>query len=299
MCPRRAPARLRETDRSLLEIPTQLLASYVPGGMIVSGDGKIAGWVKEIASIPAIYVLARLSLAFPAAAIDKHSSLRWSWVRTRGNGWRIFVVVGLFPWLAEMVFGLLWREDATIPEQVLLSILAYVGLSIGIVALSFTYKELAKHYTTDQQLISGEIVSPRDSFHDLALDGEGQKLFVAVKVAVGLAMAYLFVGSLDSYFVDCNSELISKAASPGGSYKAELLNTTCKDKKHDGVFLDIAKSSTPRTTHRYPLSGTDSKELDLAWTSDNRLIVKYAGALDFTDVPATFDDVQIVFEKKD
>lgn len=129
---------------TILKIPFVALAKSLLGGTAVSEGGQIARWVVIIGSVPALYVLARLSLAFPATAIDEHTSLKWSWERTRGNGWRIFAIVGLFPWLIETMIGLLARNGATTLEQVLLYILFYVGLAIGIIALSFTYKEFEK-----------------------------------------------------------------------------------------------------------------------------------------------------------
>jgi hypothetical protein len=170
--------------KSILEFVARIPVQYVSSGLLVEDGGSIADWIEQIASIPALYVLGRLSLVFPAAAIDKDSSLRWSWIRTYGNGWRIFIIVGLFPWLIGMVIGAAWREDATVLEQVVLSILAYVGLAIEIIALSFTYKELAKQYAPSEQLM------PQDSFHDLALGGKGHKLDVAVKTAVGFVICY-------------------------------------------------------------------------------------------------------------
>ena len=211
------------------------------------------------------------------------------------------MVVGFFPWLIAMVIWLMWREEATVPEQVVLSILTYVGLSIEILALSFTYKEMAKQYAPDEQFTAGEInptlsKASLDSFHELAQDARSKKVFVAVNVVVGLAICYLLMGSLMSHFVDCNSEVVSRATSPDGVYSAELLNRTCKDNKNQGLFLEIIKTSTPRTIHGYPISKTVSKEVDIVWTSDKRLLVRHTKALDLDVAPTLVDDVQIAFE---
>jgi hypothetical protein len=288
--------------KSILEWIAQVLVQYVGGDALSEIGGDISDWVKQIASIPALYVLARLSLAFPAVAIDRNPSLRWSWIRTRGNGWRIFVVVGLFPWLADMLIGFVWREDATVWEEVVLSILTFVGLAIEIIALSFTYKELAKQYVHSGQSESGEIKPTlaecsRDSFYELAQDGKGQKLFIAVKVAVVFMIGYLFIGSLGLLFIDCSSELVSSATSLDGAYKAELYNTTCKDdKEREGLFLEIVKTTTPKTIRRYTISKTVSREVDLVWKSDKSLVVRHTKSLYLADVPKMIDDIQIVIE---
>lgn len=260
------------------------------------GSGDVGAWVKQVASIPALYVLARLSLAFPAVAIDRNAGLRWSWNRTRGNGWRIFVVVGLFPLLTDMTIWLVWREEATVLEETILSIFTFIGLAIEIIALSFVYKELAKQYGSgDTDPLRAEV--QKDSFHDLPGDGKGRGFDVAVTVAVVFVIGYLFIGSLASFMVDCSSERISYAVSPNGAYQAELLSRTCKDKnKEQGLVLEVGRTITPRTIHSYPLSKTVSKEVELVWKSDMNLVVRHAESLGLADAPTMIGDVQVVFE---
>ena len=292
------------TIKSVVGGIVYILVVYLGGSVFAEQSGVVSEWIKQIALLPALYVLARLSLAFPATAIDKRSGLNWSWARTRGNGWRLFVVVGLFPWLVSTMFWFVWREEATVLEQVVLSILTYIGLSIEIIALSFAYKELEKHYVPDRQVIAGEIKSAladasSGSFHELAPESTSSKTFIMVKVVVSLAIGYVIIGSLASHYIDCESERISRALSPGSLYEAELLNTTCKDdKKREGLFLEIAKTTTPKTISRYTISKTVSKEADLVWTSDKHLVIRHAKSLELASMPAMFDDVQIDFENK-
>lgn len=103
-------------------------------------------WTMLLLSIPALYVLGRVSLVFPATAIDRKVSLKWSWIRTKNNGWRMFVVVGLFPWLLSVLIWLMWREDATTLEKVILTLASYLGFATEVFALSHTYKEFENHY---------------------------------------------------------------------------------------------------------------------------------------------------------
>jgi hypothetical protein len=289
--------------KSLLEFVILIPFHFVSAGALVDDGGRIADWVKQIASIPALYVLARLSLVFPAAAIDKSCSPRWSWIRTRGNGWRIFAVVGLFPWLTGMAIGFVWREEATVLEQVALSIITYLGIAVEIIALSFTYKELAKHYEPVGQTTSDETpplaVSPQDSFHELGKDDQGGKVYAALKVAMVFVIGILLIGPLTTIVADCTGELISTATSPNGAYKAQLLSRTCKDENREqGLVLDIVRSSTPKTINSYSLSRTVSDDVEIAWSSDTNLVVRHAGLLNSADMPIMSDDVQIVFEKK-
>ena len=262
------------------------------------GGGDIGAWVKQIASIPALYVLARLSLAFPAVAIDRNAGLRWSWIRTRGNGWRIFVVVGLFPWLTDMAIGHAWREEATVLEETILSIFTFIGLAIEIIALSFVYKELAKQYGSgDADPLRAEV--QKDSFHDLPKDGKGRGFDVAATVTVVLVVGYLLIGSLASFMVDCRSERIGYAVSPNGVYQAELMSRMCKDKNREqGLILEVGQTTTPRRVYNYHLSNTASHEVELMWRSDKSLQVIHPQSLDMVEVPVLTDDIQLVLEKR-
>lgn len=111
----------------------------------VSGDMSTASLkVIELAGkLPALYVIARLSLVFPATAIDRNASLRWAWRLSRGNGWRLVVVVTVLPWLLFYLFGLLYRDEPTMVETVVLIILGTALFAFEIAALSVAYRELA------------------------------------------------------------------------------------------------------------------------------------------------------------
>lgn len=98
-------------------------------------------WLEFMASIPAIYLLGRLSLVLPSIAVDRRLTLKGSWLLTRGNGWRMFVVVGLLPWAMGFLLSLLAREDATILEQALLALVMYAMTAVEIFALSLAFKE--------------------------------------------------------------------------------------------------------------------------------------------------------------
>ncbi|MCU7811021.1 MAG: hypothetical protein KZQ77_07260 [Candidatus Thiodiazotropha sp. (ex Notomyrtea botanica)] len=95
-----------------------------------------------IAIIPGLYIMSRLSLVFPSIAIDEPLTMRQSWKCTKNNGFRIFLVVGFFPTVLSVFVGLFLRDEASILEQVAISLLVLLALAIGIFALSLTFKEL-------------------------------------------------------------------------------------------------------------------------------------------------------------
>ena len=101
-------------------------------------------WVIEIAGIPAIYAVARMSPAFPAVAIDHRPDLKWALAITRGNGWRLFVVVGVLPWALSSLVGLAYRSNPSPLEMLALAILGTALFAVEIAALSISYRELTR-----------------------------------------------------------------------------------------------------------------------------------------------------------
>jgi len=122
-------------------------------GLLVLGnlwprDANLPAWspvLEFLASLPALYLVARLSLVFPATAIDRPAGLRWAWRMSRGNGWRLVVVVTVLPWLVSRLVGLLYRDEATAAEIVLLTVLGTALFALEIAALSVAYRELVRN----------------------------------------------------------------------------------------------------------------------------------------------------------
>lgn len=99
-------------------------------------------WLRLALMLPAGYVLARLSLVFPATAVDERTSMKWSWMVSKNNGIRIFALIGVLPWFTSILLDLLWRENGTMFEYVFLSILGYLVVAVEIFILSITFREL-------------------------------------------------------------------------------------------------------------------------------------------------------------
>jgi hypothetical protein len=113
--------------------------------------GEPSGWIRWIiflSKIPALYVFSRLCLIFPATAIDRKPDLKWSWQLTRGNGWRLVLVVAVLPWLISQLVNLLYRGEATVLETIVLTILGTALFAVEIAALSISYRELTKEAET-------------------------------------------------------------------------------------------------------------------------------------------------------
>jgi hypothetical protein len=97
----------------------------------------------EIAShVLAYWFIGRISLILPAIAIDRRPDVAELWRMSRGNAWKIAIVVGALPWLLNLVTDTLWREGATTFEVASLGILTGIFGVVGVVALSLTFYEL-------------------------------------------------------------------------------------------------------------------------------------------------------------
>lgn len=105
-------------------------------------------WIAFIASVPSLYLFARLSLVFPATAVDRIVDLKWSWRVTRRNGWRLFIVVAVLPWILSHSVDLLGRQGATALEAVLLTVVGVILFAVEVAALSLSYRELAANGAT-------------------------------------------------------------------------------------------------------------------------------------------------------
>jgi hypothetical protein len=90
------------------------------------------------------YLFARLSLVLPATAIDARTSIPQAWRQTRGNGWRLVLIVGVLPWAYNYVASLVLGDEPGVAKLVLVTAAATVLLAVEISALSLSYRELTK-----------------------------------------------------------------------------------------------------------------------------------------------------------
>lgn len=118
------------------------VAVNLPMPIDLMGSSRSRYYTTLFLSIPATYIFARLSLVFPATALNKKTGLKWSWEKTCQNGWRMVVIVGLYPWLISNIIWLFSRSQSTPFEQTLVALLYYAGSALGVFALSLTYKEI-------------------------------------------------------------------------------------------------------------------------------------------------------------
>ena len=112
-----------------------------------SGGAYYYGVISFISVLPGMYVFARLSLVFPATALDRNVTWDWVWDLTQGNGWRLVFVIGLFPLLLSILPALLVGIHFLL--DFMLIIVSIVLLAVEVTALSLSFKYLVKNVSTE------------------------------------------------------------------------------------------------------------------------------------------------------
>jgi hypothetical protein len=129
-----------------------ILISLVPLAMVAQSlpesqrndPNALLPFAMLFAGIPAIYLLARLSLVFPATAVDAQTGIGWAWNKSRGNGLRIAVIVGLIPWLSLVVEYFMTKLMPGIFAAIAANIINYVLIAVELTALSLAYREMVQ-----------------------------------------------------------------------------------------------------------------------------------------------------------
>lgn len=105
----------------------------------------LGGWFASACLVLAYYAFARLSVMFPATAVDATVNLKWAWELTAGNGWRLFLIVCALPMLFGGAVDALYRDGATTAEIIVLGIAGTAIFAVEIAAVSLSYRELLKN----------------------------------------------------------------------------------------------------------------------------------------------------------
>ena len=109
-----------------------------------------------IAFLPVLLIYARLSLLFPSTSVDHRMSFSECWRVTRGNGWRLALIIFLIAAPVWVITYLIHVTIAAIFDFVELSeslttdfvgafldeALWFIGIAVGVSALSISYRAL-------------------------------------------------------------------------------------------------------------------------------------------------------------
>ena len=118
-------------------------SQYVPAGSERREFPISLGIIDQFASAVCFLVVARFVLLLPQIAIGQRFDVAVAWNLSRGNTWRLAVVVGLLPWLLERATWFLLRDNASDLEWCLLQVLVTFTVLVSVVALSLSHRELS------------------------------------------------------------------------------------------------------------------------------------------------------------
>jgi hypothetical protein len=127
----------------LMNVPLLSFMRYVPAAE-TRPSIQVHSWYILAASILALWPVARLSPIFPAIAVDHPADPITAWQTSRGNGWKLVIVVGALPWALQWIAYALYRDGASEVEFAVLLVLVAIFTIIEIAALSLSYWELTR-----------------------------------------------------------------------------------------------------------------------------------------------------------
>lgn len=99
--------------------------------------------VYFMALIPVIYLFYRLSLILPAVAVDEPPNFGSTWDLGGKNGWRLVLVVSIFPAVLTLTRSVIPIQGLTIASYLLDQLIIFLNLTVGISALSVSYQALS------------------------------------------------------------------------------------------------------------------------------------------------------------
>ncbi len=114
------------------------------------------GWgiLYSTCILPIYYVWGRATLIFPAIALDQDPKLDWSWKQTKGNGWRMFLLVGLIPLTVgnlQNLMPFIGLSEFSLFNSFFTAFTLFVLTPVEVVVISIAFRELT-NWTPSTQL---------------------------------------------------------------------------------------------------------------------------------------------------
>lgn len=131
---------------SLVSLPFSLLVLPVITSGAPSGyeNSALVALAQLTMMIPVYYFVSRWSLFLPASAIDKRDlDFHWAWSLSKGNGWRLALLVGILPLLMDTLLSLIPFSDSFF-LLLFQYVLWYVVGVIQVCLLSLSYDFLSE-----------------------------------------------------------------------------------------------------------------------------------------------------------
>lgn len=131
---------------AMMSITMLPFSHYVPAGTTPPTDHLSTAfpYINRVVNVLALWPVVRFSLLFPALAVDHGFVPRASWQATRGNGWRLVIVIGVLPWALNRLVVAMHRDDSGWVEFGVMLVIGTLLAIIQVVALSLSYWELTQ-----------------------------------------------------------------------------------------------------------------------------------------------------------
>ncbi len=123
------------------------------GNFLVLHDNSSILFVY-ITAIPFGYLFSRLSLVFPAIAIDKQNDFQRAWVISKGNGWKLFFLISVIPLTTSFIIGTIISGQLFF--KLIAALLGVLVLMLEVVILSNSYKILNNNYKEPNQTLNAD-----------------------------------------------------------------------------------------------------------------------------------------------
>lgn len=88
-----------------------------------------------------LYVWCRFALILPAVAVDRAVNFSWAWNLSRGNVARLFILLGIIPWM----FAIQLDQQRSFAAAAIQSVAHTILLVVEIAVLSLSYRYLTTH----------------------------------------------------------------------------------------------------------------------------------------------------------
>ncbi len=103
--------------------------------------------VTLLLNIGVVFIWVRLALLFPSTAVDHRMSFGECWMFTRGNGWRLFLVIflveipiGVLISVTDKFLGQFDSWSVTLVVASANQTMVFIGFAVGVSALSIAYR---------------------------------------------------------------------------------------------------------------------------------------------------------------
>ena len=146
----------------LIMLPFALLLIPLTGFLESSYSGLIEV-VIVVLNIPLYYLISRWSLLLPAVATGKRDvNIPWSWRLSKGNAWRLTLLIGLFPFTKEMVFAFVPETESLLfsfADNLLWLVIGVVEVGL----LSLSYEFLIKNQQPEPETHNVDVAEPEQA----------------------------------------------------------------------------------------------------------------------------------------